>query len=526
MEEGVGDGEGSSNNQMKAKDGEDAVQQKAMECAEGVGGDDAFDDVIVGNECDEVYDEGSDVARGAGLEELHVEQCVDKEDVTDTTNVDGVVTPTVGSVYNNWEQVERMFKAYGKKKAFGVIRGQSAKVTLEHIGHNPEPGQAKLVKQYRMEHFTASMRSRVFNDIDAGVPLANIHDSIARERDGLQNMPIMEKDMRHVVDERRRLKMEGGDAKALLKYAKLKEELLEVVYNSFTKEEFDSRWDEVTSDYGIVNDEWLSGLFVERSMWVHAYMKDQFRAGMRTMQHVESINSFFDKFVTWQTRLCEFGEKYVAAVERRIMQEKEVTEKGHKYTQNLPTRIPLEKYFQRMYTDAKFRAFQRECERLMYCYVKEEIPNKDHICKMFETHGILCRHVIRVLDMNLYEEPPKKYVLRSWRKDIRRKHTLVEVCYHDPTKTENTKRFDKMNIVFYALAFESCGCQRTCDIVLNGLKRISDEVRAYNVAHAKEVGGKTRLGENDSVQSSEAMGSSTQRTAVSGTSHGEQTHAL
>ncbi|KAL2930606.1 Protein FAR-RED IMPAIRED RESPONSE 1 [Bienertia sinuspersici] len=129
------------------------------------------------------------------------------------------------------------------------------------------------------------------------------------------------------------------------KYAKLKEELLEVVYDSFTKEEFGSRWEEVTSDYGIVNDEWVSGLFVERSMWVPANMKDQFWAGMRTTQRVESINSFFDKFVTRKTRLCEFGEKYVAAIERRIMQEKEADEIGHKYTRNSLTGIPLEKYF-------------------------------------------------------------------------------------------------------------------------------------------------------------------------------------
>ncbi|KAL2938473.1 Protein FAR1-RELATED SEQUENCE 8 [Bienertia sinuspersici] len=224
-----------------------------MECDEVVGVDDAFDDVNVGNECDEVYDERSDVAREAGLDELHVGQCVgdsnidislgsasgynmcdngtQREDVTDTRNIDGVVTPTVGSVYNSWEEVERMFKVYGKKKGFGVIRGQSAyyggtknksamtmrcecygcpdmkikndekkrqkkygdrgmqclnreqlweirKVTLEHIGHIPKPEQAKLVKQYRMEHFIASMRSRVFNDIDAGVP-AQIHPKFA-----------------------------------------------------------------------------------------------------------------------------------------------------------------------------------------------------------------------------------------------------------------------------------------------------------------------------------------------------------
>ncbi|KAL2937672.1 Protein FAR-RED IMPAIRED RESPONSE 1 [Bienertia sinuspersici] len=522
-----------------------------MECAEGVGRDDAVDDVIDGNECDEVYDVGSYAATGAGLEELDVEQCAgesniaisrgsvsgfiigddatQREDVSDTRNVNGVVTPAVGSVYNSWEEVERMFKGqsayyggtknrramtmrcecYGcpdmkikndekkrqKDMEIGGYSGEELilrrrrkvraslnrdhlweirKVTLEHSGHNPEPGQAKLVKWYRMKHFTTSMRSRVFNDIDAGVPLANIHGSNARERDGLQNMPIIE-DMRHVVDERRRLKMEGGDAKALLKnfdhdkgtlkdlfWADARsraayEEFGDVVcfdstyltnkyhlpfvnfvavnhhgqtvffgyalvsvedadtfewvfrqwlkcmggrapdglltdqaaamrqpiknvfsetrhrwciwhilrklprklgrHENFTKEEFDSRWEEVTSDYGIVNDEWLSGLFVEMSMWVPAYLKDQFWAGMRTTQRVESINSFFDKFVTRLTRLCEFGEKYLAAVERRIMQEKEADEKGHKYTRNLLTGIPLEKYFQRMYTDAKFRAF-------------------------------------------------------------------------------------------------------------------------------------------------------------------------
>ncbi|KAL2943857.1 Protein FAR1-RELATED SEQUENCE 6, partial [Bienertia sinuspersici] len=159
----------------------------------------------------------------------------------------------------------------------------------------------------------------------------------------------------------------------------------------------------------------------------------------------------------------------------------EADDKAHKYTRNFLTGIPLEKYFQRMYTDAKFWAFQRECERLLYCYVKEEIPKGDHIysyviedhvwktgkggiheyltpkrrlyncehnivekeiqcsCKMFETHGIQCRHVIRVMDMNLYEEPPEKYVFRRWRKDIRRKHAFVEVCYHEPTKTEKMK---------------------------------------------------------------------------------------
>ncbi|KAL2894894.1 B3 domain-containing protein REM20 [Bienertia sinuspersici] len=147
---------GSSNNQMKAKDGEDAVQ-------------------------------------GAGLDELHVDQCVgdsnteirlssgsgynmcdngtQREDVTEMTNGDGVVTLRVGSVYSSWEEVERMFKVYGKKKGFGVIRGHS----VYYGGTKKKRAMTMRCECYRIEHFTASMRSRVLKDIDARVPLANIH---------------------------------------------------------------------------------------------------------------------------------------------------------------------------------------------------------------------------------------------------------------------------------------------------------------------------------------------------------------
>ncbi|KAL2928418.1 Protein FAR-RED IMPAIRED RESPONSE 1 [Bienertia sinuspersici] len=91
-------------------------------------------------------------------------------------------------------------------------------VTLEHTGHTPIPSDSRLVKEYRMHHFTSNMRRRLLNDVEVGVPINQIHDSLARERDGLENMPITEKDMRHVADKERKLKLEEGDAMALMAY--------------------------------------------------------------------------------------------------------------------------------------------------------------------------------------------------------------------------------------------------------------------------------------------------------------------
>ena len=78
------------------------------------------------------------------------------------------------------------------------------KVTLDHSGHDPIPSQSKLVKEYRMQNLNNTLRRRILNDYDSGISVADIHASLAREQDGLENMSITEKDIRHIIDERRR----------------------------------------------------------------------------------------------------------------------------------------------------------------------------------------------------------------------------------------------------------------------------------------------------------------------------------
>ncbi|KAL2943937.1 Protein FAR-RED IMPAIRED RESPONSE 1 [Bienertia sinuspersici] len=51
------------------------------------------------------------------------------------------------------------------------------------------------------------------------------------------------------------------------------------------------------------------GIYKEREWWIPPYMKDMFWAGMRSTQWVESMNSFFDKYLKKQTRLYEFVQQ-------------------------------------------------------------------------------------------------------------------------------------------------------------------------------------------------------------------------
>ena len=100
------------------------------------------------------------------------------------------------------------------KQSMWVVR----RVVSEHSGHQPVSSDSRLVKEYRMHSFASNLRRRVINDVEVGVPINQLHSSVARERDGIANMPVTNKGMRHVVDEARKSKFKGGDAVALMAY--------------------------------------------------------------------------------------------------------------------------------------------------------------------------------------------------------------------------------------------------------------------------------------------------------------------
>ncbi|XP_021862797.1 protein FAR-RED IMPAIRED RESPONSE 1-like [Spinacia oleracea] len=147
-------------------------------------------------------------------------------------------------------------------------------------------------------------------------------------------------------------------------YEELKDVMKEVVYESLCVEEFESRWLSMLVEYKVKDHakshEWLRDMYKERNMWVPAYMNNYFWAGMKTTQRVESINSFFDGFLEKKTKLYEFPTKYCDAMNKRCSDEKHADNNCAKYIRKLVTGFHVEKVFQKLYTDNKFRDVQRE----------------------------------------------------------------------------------------------------------------------------------------------------------------------
>jgi len=251
----------------------------------------------------------------------------------------------------------------------------------------------------------------------------------------------------------------------------------EMVYESQSPEEFERGWSSFIDMYTLHNNDWLSGLFKERSHWVPCFLRTSFWAGMSTTQRSESMNAFFDGYVNSKTSLKLFVEQYERALRCKV--EKEFQADFKSYSQMVPcaTRYCMEKQFQEVYTISKFKEFQEELIGKVYCdiisievgyvgtryevqevIIFNEITKKKKFtvmfegekcyivcsCHLFEFRGILCRHALSVLIRNDVELIPNSYILRRWRKDVCRAYTRVKINYNGWVSTPEQVRYDQL----------------------------------------------------------------------------------
>ncbi|XP_021855045.2 protein FAR-RED ELONGATED HYPOCOTYL 3-like [Spinacia oleracea] len=247
-------------------------------------------------------------------------------------------------------------------------------------------------------------------------------------------------------------------------------------------------------------------------MWVPAFMNGMFWAGMKSTQRSESINRFFDGFVDKHTRLFEFAPFYIKAVESRANDEQQADAADQRAVRPLATQFSAERAFRKVYTDAKFLEVQEQCNRVLYLtslettMVSAEVAHhklEDRVwvlcketrkefsikyrrnyivqinletklaeceCKLFESDGILCRHIIKVYDMHYIQDVPDVYILRRWRKDVSRKHSRVKVVYHDPSKTEDVMKHDKLMLAYEPISLKASTNPECIKIVMDTLK--------------------------------------------------------
>ncbi|XP_015944642.1 protein FAR-RED IMPAIRED RESPONSE 1-like [Arachis duranensis] len=90
----------------------------------------------------------------------------------------------------------------------------------------------------------------------------------------------------------------------------IEQEMSHVVWNLYKKEAFDRNWIDFLRKYGLGGNKWLSELYEDRHIWIPVYLDHHFWTGMRSTQRRESMHSFFNKFITWNSSLRQFVKQY------------------------------------------------------------------------------------------------------------------------------------------------------------------------------------------------------------------------
>ncbi|KAK2652381.1 hypothetical protein Ddye_012237 [Dipteronia dyeriana] len=93
------------------------------------------------------------------------------------------------------------------------------------------------------------------------------------------------------------------------------------IWESCTKEEFDSTRMEIIDKSKLVDNGWLQSIYEIRSKWVLVYVNHVFSVGMSSSQRVENSHAFFKRYVSKKNSLLDFITQFNRAIARQRHEE-------------------------------------------------------------------------------------------------------------------------------------------------------------------------------------------------------------
>ena len=294
-------------------------------------------------------------------------------------------------------------------------------------------------------------------------------------------------------------------------YKILQNSIKSVIYDTVTEAEFEDQWNHFIKEFNLQDNQWLSGLYIERHRWVPVFLKKDFWAGMSTTQRSESMHAFFDGYINSTTSLQQFIERYDNVLHDKAEEEFEADFRSFNTAIRCESNSLIEKQFQSSYTHAKFYEVQAEFRAKINCSVSlksvkgsictydvledivvggqpkeahfEVIFNRDHHdvsckCSMFEFKGIMCRHSLIVLAQERVKEVPSKYILPRWNKNIEWRHVYVKIGDDVTQLKPKMQRYGNLCKDFYEVAKVAAEFEDVTDFLRNSLHDLKGKVQS------------------------------------------------
>lgn len=333
-----------------------------------------------------------------------------------------------------------------------------------------------LVSEQIVENYTWLLKTWLTCMLGSA-PIAVITDESKVIKDALSE--VFPK-ARHRICLWKMLKSVKEKLKEYTEYKTIKRALNKVVIDSSQVDEFEENWSKLTKEFGLEDDDLLSSLYEHRNLWVPAFLKDTFWAGMSIVHYKERVNLFFDGYLYPQTCLKDFLSKYEVALHSKYEIEAQADYESFYKARILVSKYHMEEQLSKLYTLSIFKMFQNELKGVLYCKVLlikvdasistfkvkdcpfideiEKSQSKDYdvlynidgfqvhcSCGFFQFRGILCRHALSVFKLQQVYGIPARYIIDRWRKDYKQLNMLSRKS-KDSLNINAMERYDNLSM--------------------------------------------------------------------------------
>ncbi|XP_062021293.1 protein FAR1-RELATED SEQUENCE 5-like [Rosa rugosa] len=222
-----------------------------------------------------------------------------------------------------------------------------------------------------------------------------------------------------------------------IKYRDYYQDFHSCIWNSSSREEFDSRWIEITEKSGLSDNKWLESIYEIRSSWIPAH----FKRGLLHQRHYELEEDHINIDEKPKTVMSLDIEDHMAKVyTRKLFYEvQEQLKECFKYKLEL---------LRENVTHCVFKVMRKNIDT---CKSRELTYEKvsdfaSCSCRKFESEGLPCRHVLSYLiKIQDIDKLPIQYILKRWTKAARQSLVLdsdgMEVKDNKALLARRTKLF-------------------------------------------------------------------------------------
>ncbi|CAO2038144.1 unnamed protein product [Urochloa humidicola] len=133
-----------------------------------------------------------------------------------------------------------------------------------------------------------------------------------------------------------------------------------LVSDHTSKAEFEQRWADLVAEFGLVNNEFLSRVYDNRTMWAKPYFADTFCAGMTSTQRSESANHMLKTYIPRAAPMHLFVAQYSRLVADREADEGREDHATKQVSQVLRVGVYIEMHASSVYTRTLFARFSHE----------------------------------------------------------------------------------------------------------------------------------------------------------------------